>query len=150
MMILTQLLMSQAFAETAPLKAAFDELTYSLTVEWDQKDQEFAENSLSKFQMKVAGASEEDKTQFFKSLLKGRADIETERFVRDLQEENLSREEAIAKLNQVISSSYHTGASFSPSKYILIGAGAAALVFVAGLLMWEMGDPQIFGEDGWK
>lgn len=147
--VFLMMLTTSVFAGTAPLKSAFDDLTYSLTVEWDQKDQEFAQNSLSLFQMKVAGASVADKKEFFKILLKGQ-EIATERFVLELENNNLSQEEAIAKLNQLIKGTYREGAAFAPSKYILIGAGAATLVFIAGILMWEMGDPQVFGEEGWK
>ncbi len=66
--VFLMMLTTSVFAGTAPLKSAFDDLTYSLTVEWDQKDQEFAQNSLSLFQMKVAGASIADKKEFFKTL----------------------------------------------------------------------------------
>ena len=35
------------------LKAAFEELTYSLEVEWDQKDEAFKKNQMSKFNARV-------------------------------------------------------------------------------------------------
>ncbi len=151
-MILSQLFLGTAYASgTDTLKSAFDELTYSLTVEWDQKEPEFARKAISNFRNDIAGATDEEKKIFFKSLLQNRADQEAENFVIALKNNSLSQTEAMNELNNVIAVAYNQGASFAPTKKIIIGIlGGAALIFVAGLIMWELSDPQVFGEDGWK
>ena len=44
------LIPQMTFASTSDLKAIIDEYTYSMTVEWDQKDKEFAQQKLSELQ----------------------------------------------------------------------------------------------------
>lgn len=152
LMILSQLFLSSAHASgTDTLKNAFDEMTYSLTVEWDQKDPSIAQQAISKFRNDISGTTDEQKKIFFKALLQNRADLETENFVTALKSNSFSQTEAMNELNNVIAVAYHQGASFVPTKKIIIGIlGGAALIFVAGLIMWEMGDPDVFGEEGWK
>ncbi len=152
LIILSQLFLSTAHASgTETLRNAFDEMTYSLTVEWDQKDPAIAQDAINTFRNNISGTSDLEKEIFFQSLLKNRADQDVKKFVTALKENSYSQEQALNELNSLILTSYGQGASFVPARTIVLGVlGGAALIFVAGLVMWEMGDPQVFGEDGWK
>jgi hypothetical protein len=154
--LIAQLLLPSAFAGGKEnLKNAFDELSYALTVEWDQRDQEFSQRALLNFRDQVSllrreGLSDADMAEAYKSMLNDRPDADVDQFVRNLRE-NKNAEESLKELRKLAGLSYDQGASYVPVKSILLGvAGGASLVFVAGLLMWELGDPQIFGEYGWK
>jgi hypothetical protein len=145
--ILSQFLMTTTFAGNQEnLKAAFDELSYSLTVDWDQKDPAVAQAALTNFKNQVAdlrnrGMTDAEVGGVFRSLL-GSTDAQMNQFLLNPSE---------LELQKLVSSSYSEGASFVPVKYVLIGVvGGAALIFVAGLLAWELSDPQVFGEDGWN
>lgn len=55
-MLLLSVTTSYSHAAGSGLKTALDELTYSLEVEWDQKDKAFLDARLAEFQMKLQTA----------------------------------------------------------------------------------------------
>lgn len=66
------------------LKAAFDELNYSLTVEWDQKDKDFYNNQMKTFrgtlrELQRDGLSNSELIEFVKS------EVKDQRIARDLE-----------------------------------------------------------------
>jgi hypothetical protein len=100
------------------LKAAFDELNYALSVQWDQKDKEFQAQALEKFSAKVAQLQEQGLTgqemiEFVHSQIKD------QRLARDLettfsmiQINKMTSQEAHDYVSQVLKNTYSSGASW--------------------------------------
>ncbi len=111
------------------LKAAFDDLNYSLTVEWDQKDRAFHDAKMRAFSSKVAelqaqGLTNADLLAFAKSQIHNAAlarDVEAA--FNLIQINNMSIGEANTLVRDMISKSYSTGASWSGSALLLGGLG---------------------------
>ena len=121
---------------TQGLKAAFDELNYSLTVEWDQKDKEFYVEQMKKFhrtmeQLQAQGLTTEQLIAFAKS------EVKNERVAKDLETafnmisiNKMSSAEANKYILETLKRSYSSGASWG-GEVIVIVAVAALIVVVA-------------------
>lgn len=130
----------QANASTLnSLKLAYDELNYSLSVEWDQKDKEFYKEATKTFQEKIAelqksGLSNEELVQFAKSTIKNenvKKDFET---ALNLVKVNLlSVEEARNLIVKTLEKSYSEGASWSSGGVIILSTVLLLVVVAAAV-----------------
>jgi hypothetical protein len=114
------------------LKTIFDELNYSLTVEWDQKDQEFYQTQVAKFQaelkkLQAQGLSNQELIDF--SL----KNVKNQKFADDLkgligvvQANKLDQAEARKLVLDTVGKSYVSGASWT---------GDAAMIAVVALVL---------------
>ncbi len=117
------------------LKAAFDDLSYSLNVEWDQKDRAFYEAQMKKFTDKVAelqaaGMTNAELMDFASANIKD-ANLKTEvkNVMALVQINKLSASEARKMINDTIAKNYNMGASWSGDG-VLYGA-LIVLILVA-------------------
>jgi hypothetical protein len=111
------------------LKAAFDELNYSLTVEWDQKDKDFYNNQMKKFrgtlrELQRDGLSNSELIEFVKS------EVKDQRIARDLETafnmvtiNKMNQEEASKYMLETMKKSYSSGASWGGEVLIYLGLG---------------------------
>jgi len=146
---LVTLMIAMAFTTTsvfansnAGLKAAFDELNYSLTVEWNQKDKAFYDAQMNKFHaalkdLQAKGLTNAQMIEFVKSEVKDAKvarDIETAFTMIQIQK--MSRSEAADYMTQTMKKSYSAGASWNGDAVLYIGLGvlivAVALAAAAG------------------
>jgi hypothetical protein len=101
-----------SFAKDQTLKALIDDYTYSLSVEWDQKDQAFAESQNEKFRLEMrslieAGLSKKEILEAFKS-------VDPQRLESELMLVDLSNPVAVANfISMKKASAYSSGASWS-------------------------------------
>ena len=133
-------MMFSVHAETdvkAGLQSAFDEMNYSLTVEWDQKDKVFYKLQTDKFNIAVKnlqafGLTQKDMMSFVKSKMAfhGKAhDFETAMNVIELNK--MSTEEASSYMMERMKNSYAKGASWNGD--VLIYAALGVLLVVASV-----------------
>jgi hypothetical protein len=143
------LMMAIAFTTTAAfansnngLKAAFDELNYSLTVEWNQKDKAFYDAQMAKFnttlkELQKQGLTNADLVSFVK------AEVKDAKIARDMetaftmiQIQKMSNSEAANYMTQTMKKSYSQGASWNGEAVVYIGLGvllvAVAIAVAAG------------------
>lgn len=119
------------------LKAAFDELNYSLTVEWDQKDKEFYVEQMKKFhrtldELQAKGMTTAQLIEFAKS------EVKNERVAKDLETafnmisiNKMSSAEANKYIIETLKRSYNSGASWGGEVVVLVAV--AALIIVAAI-----------------
>lgn len=143
LMIAVAFTTTTAFANTnAGLKAAFDELNYSLTVEWNQKDKAFYDAQMNKFnaslkELQAKGLTNAEMLEFAK------AEVKDAKVARDIQTaftmiqiQKMSRSDAAEYMTQTMKKSYSVGASWNGEAFLYIGLGvllvAVALAGAAG------------------
>jgi hypothetical protein len=125
----------QAGATTnSGLKAAFDELNYSLNVEWDQKDQSVYENNMKKFtsslrDLQAKGLTDADLIDFVKS------EVKDARVARDLQTaftmisiQKMSKEDASKYMVETMKKTYSSGASWNGDANAGLYIGLSVLI----------------------
>lgn len=109
---------AQASAEHG-LKAAFDELNYSLTAEWDQQDQHFYDTQVQKFtatvrELQAEGLTNAQLLAFAKSEIKdAKAAKDLEAALIVVEANKMSSAEASDYLMQSMKKSYASGASWN-------------------------------------
>lgn len=111
------------------LKAAFDELNYSLTVEWDQKDKEFHGEQMKKFaatvrDLQAKGLTNAQMIEFVKSEVKNAQvakDLETA--FNMIQINKMSSAEANKYILDTMKKSYSAGASWSGEVFVYLAVG---------------------------
>jgi hypothetical protein len=123
------------------LKAAFDELNYSLTVEWDQKDKEFYATQMKKFsvtirELQTKGLTNAQLVEFVKK------EVKNEKVARDVETafnmisiNKMSQEEASNYMMETMKKSYSAGASWNGQVFIYVAVGlliVAAAIALAG------------------
>lgn len=116
------------------LKAAFDELNYSLTVEWDQKDKDFYMKQMKSFKGKVSelqalGLSNKELIEFAKSEVKNKklaSELDTAFTMISLN--MMSPEAASEYLVDLVKKGYSTGASWNSDAGLWIGVGLLLVV----------------------
>lgn len=124
------------------LKAAFDELNYALTVEWDQKDKAFYTEQMKNFtstlrELQSKGLTNNQLVDFVKS------EVKNEKVARDLetafsmiQINKMSSEEASKYMVETMKKSYSAGASWNGDVIIYLAVGlllvAAAVAVASG------------------
>lgn len=130
---------AQASAQSG-LKAAFDELNYSLSVEWDQKDQAFFNQKSEAFteeliRLQKAGVSNQ---QLLNELL---SEIENKNLARDIQAtfslmsiNALSQDEATRQIKSILEKNYQTGANWNGGSVLLGMVLVIAIIAVVGIV----------------
>jgi len=111
------------------LKAAFDELNYSLTVEWDQKDKTVYESHMKKFnqtirELQKQGLTNQEMIAFAKSKVKNKKiakDLETAFTMVTINK--MSSEDASQYMLESMKRSYSSGASWNGEVvvYLIVG-----------------------------
>ncbi len=127
---------AQANAATSQgLKLLFDELSYSLNVEWDQKDKAFYDAQMKNFteelkKLQANGLSNEDLIEFAKSQVKNeKVAANIEAALNLIQINKMKPEEARKFALDTVAKSYVTGANYSST-----GVAVVALVLVVALV----------------
>lgn len=119
------------------LKAIFDDLNYSLTVEWDQKDKGFHDAQVEKFNKRIAdaranGASVEEIAQYAVSQVKdAKIAKELQTTLSLLKIGALSQAEAQKMLMETVKRSQISGASWNGSA----GPVLIAIAIIAGMVL---------------
>lgn len=142
MMMVVSIFTVSAHATTQNgLKAAFDELNYSLNVEWDQKDKEFYSREMKKFTETLLGFQSKGLTnaqlvEFVKS------EVKNEKVSRDLETafnmiaiNKMSSEEASKYMVETMKKSYSAGASWNGEVFTFLAVGlllVAAAIALGG------------------
>ena len=149
LMIAFTLLSVQANAATHnSLKAAFDDLNYSLSVDWDQKDQAFYDAQMNNFaanvkQLQAEGLSNQELIEFALSQVKDQklaTDLRTAFSMVAIN--NMDSVQAHKYVTDVMSKSYSTGASWAGEAVL----GVVGLVILVALGAIVIGSAKI--EDG--
>ncbi len=130
----------QAHATTQNgLKAAFDEMNYALTVEWDQKDQSFYENQLKSFtatvrELQKSGLTNAQMIEFAKTQVKDAKvakDLETAFSMITINK--MSSEEASRYMMESMKRSYSNGASWNGDVLVYLAVGLLIVALAVGL-----------------
>lgn len=131
------------------LKAAFDELNYSLTVEWDQKDRSFYNQVQQKFarelkDLQAKGLSNQELVNFALSQVKDEKlakNLETA--FNMVQINKMNQDEARRYMTEVMNKSYSQGASWNGGAAI---ATVLVVVILVAVLLVVAGEARV--EDG--
>lgn len=131
------------------LKAAFDELNYALTVEWDQQNKDFYVEQMKTFKKKVnelqaQGLSNKEMIEFAKSQVKNKklaAELDTAFSMISIN--RMDGEKASEYLVDLVKKSYSTGASWNSDAGLLIGVGL--LLVVIGVAVAAGGSVSVGG-----
>jgi hypothetical protein len=141
MMVLSIFTTQANAASQNNLKAAFDELNYSLTVDWDQKDKEFYNEQMKSFSkvlrdLQSQGLTNSQLIDFVK------AEVKNEKIAKDLETafnmisiNKMSSEEASSYMVETMKKSYSAGASWNGEVFLYLAVGlliVAAAVAVGG------------------
>jgi hypothetical protein len=135
LMMVVAIFTVQAHASTQNgLKAAFDEMNYSLTVEWDQKDKGFYETQLKKFTSVVRDLQKKGMTNA-QMIEFAKGEVKDAKVAKDLETafsmitiNKMSSEEASQYMMESMKRSYSNGASWNGDVLIYLAVG---LLFVA-------------------
>jgi hypothetical protein len=152
MMIVMMFTVQAQAATDGGLKSAFDELNYSLSVDWDQKDKGFYTKQMEEFSQKVrelqsSGLTQSQMVDFIKSEVKDKRmaqDIETAFNVVSINK--MSAEEASAYMVKTMKKSYTAGASWNGD--VVLYAAMGVLVVVAVVSVALAGIPGASGNTG--
>ncbi len=146
LMMVLSIFTVQAHASTHNgLKAAVDEMTFALTVEWDQKDPEFYEATMNVFRLRVAELQRQGLTHT-QLLDLAKAQVKDARFARDLDTafsvitvNRLSEEEAMNHVLATMKRSYGKGANWTGDPTIALLIGFVIVAVIAGLILANIG-----------
>ncbi len=145
---------SAGAATNRGLKAAFDEMSYALTVEWDQKDPEFYEATMRSFRHTVRelqrqGVTNAELLEFAKSQVKDA------RLARDLDTafsvitvNRLTPEEATKHVVETVKRAYSKGANWTGDPMISFLIAAVIVAVIAGLILTGGGGGDGGGDGG--
>lgn len=137
MMVLSIFTVSAHANTVTGLKAAFDELNYSLVVEWDQKDKDFYSAQMKKFQstlrdLQAKGLSNQQLVDFVK------AEVKDKKVAKDLETafnmisiNKMSQEDASQYMVETMKRSYSAGASWNGDALLVVGV--VLLIVVAAV-----------------
>lgn len=122
---------------TEGLKTAFEELNYNLSVEWDQKDQNFYDQEMKKFaselkSLKAQGLTNTEIVAFVKSEMKNEKvakDLETAFSM--IQVNQMTLDEASSYMIESLKMARSTGANWSASTHLAFSAVFSVLVLAA-------------------
>lgn len=140
-MIFSFLTVHASAATNNGLKAAYDELNYSLNVDWDQKDKNFYQASMKKFTdavslMQTEGLSNAEIIGFVKNEIKDEAaarDLETAFNVISINK--MAPSEATQYMLNTMKRTYSRGASWDGEMAGAIAISAAIVVGIALLII---------------
>lgn len=145
------LLVVQANATTHNgLKAAFDDLNYALTVDWDQTDRAFYSSQMEKFSAQVKSLQEQGLTN--QELMDfALTQVKDEKAAKDLQTaftmitiNKMSPKEAQRYVSDVMNKSYSRGASWGGEVII----GAVVLVLIIAVVAIVAGKARVNENEG--
>ncbi len=135
LMMVLAITTTSAFAgSNAGLKSAFDELNYSLTVEWNQKDKAFYDAQMNKFKASVKalqsnGLTNAELIEFVKAEVKdAKVARDMETAFNMIQLQKMSSSEAANYMTETMKKSYSTGASWNGDAVLYIGLGVLIVV----------------------
>jgi hypothetical protein len=143
MMVLSIFTVHANAASQNSLKTVFDELNYSLSVEWDQKDKDFYTTQMKKFsnelrELQAKGLTNAQLIEFVKS------EVKNEKVARDLETAfnmisitKMSAEEASNYMVETMKKSYSAGASWNGEVFLYLGLGV--LVVAAAIALGASG-----------
>ena len=140
LMLVLSIFTVQAHASTNDgLKAAFDELNYALTVEWDQKDKDFHADQMRKFtatirDLQSKGLTNAQLVDFAKSQVKNAQvakDLETA--LNMIQINKMSPSEANKYILDTMKKSYSAGASWNGEVFIYLAVGVLIVALAVAL-----------------
>ncbi len=130
----------QASASTQNgLKAAFDEMNYSLTVEWDQQDRNFYEGQLKKFtstvrELQKLGLTNAQMIEFAKTQVKdAKAAKDLETAFSMITINKMSSEEASKYMMDSMKRAYSHGASWNGEVIVYLAVGLLIVALAVGL-----------------
>lgn len=152
MMVVSIFTVSANASTQTGLKTAFDELNYSLTVEWDQKDKDFYSAQMKKFsaelrELQAKGLTNSQLVEFVKSEVKNeRAAKDLETAFNMVQINKMSSEEASKYMVEAMKKSYNTGASYQGEVFIYVAVG---LLIVAAAIALATADTVVVGGGGY-
>jgi hypothetical protein len=129
LMVMTIFTVHANAASQNSLKAAFDEMNYALTVEWDQKDKEFYTEQMKKFkatlnELQAKGLTNAQLVEFVKSEVKDKSiarDIETAFSMITINKMN--QEDASRYMVDTMKKSYSSGASWGGEAIMYLAVG---------------------------
>jgi hypothetical protein len=102
----------------APIAEAFEKFNYSMNVEWDQEDEEFAKKAETELletltDLEESGVSTEDIIKHVESnMLKGRLQAEYQTFLKAIKAQKLSQAEVTVKTLDFIEKNSVKGTNF--------------------------------------
>ena len=136
------------------LKAAFDELNYSLTVEWDQKDTDFYSAQMKKFNttirdLQAKGLTKAQLVEFAKTEVKDQRvakDLETAFNMISLQK--MSGEQASKYMMDTMKRSYSSGASWNGD--VLVYAAIGLLIIAVAIAVASGSGGGSSSDDGYS
>jgi hypothetical protein len=134
----------QSFAATSNgLKAAFDDLNYSLTVEWNQTDRAFYNQQMEKFaqSLRAANVTNQELVEFTVSQVKDQKlanDLRTAFTM--VQINNMNQKDAQKYVIDIMNKSYSHGASWNGGAVI---GGAVLVVVIVAVALLVTGDARI-------
>ena len=109
------------------LKAAFDELNYSLQIEWDQQDKTFYDQQMKKFSEVVKDVPQQELMKFALTNVKdAKTAKDLEKAMNLISVTKMPHQEAQDLISNILTKSYNEGASWS---------GAAAAGFLVAILL---------------
>lgn len=130
----------QAHAATDKgLKAAFDELNYSLTTEWDQKDKAFHEAQMKTFaatirDLQAKGLTNAQLIEFAKSEIKdAKAAKDLETAMTMVQINKMSSAEASKYVLDSMKKSYSAGASWNGEVLVYLAVGVLIVAIAVAI-----------------
>jgi hypothetical protein len=140
LMMVLSIFTVQAQASTHDgLKAAFDELNYALTVEWDQKDKDFHADQMKKFtaslrDLQSKGLTNAQLVDFAKSQVKNAQvakDLETA--LNMIQINKMAPAEANKYILDTMKKSYSAGASWNGEVFIYLAVGVLIVALAVAI-----------------
>lgn len=141
MLVCSMFAVSAHAASQNGLKAAFDELNYSLVVEWDQKDKDFYTAQMKKFmgtvrELQAQGLTNAQLLDFVKSEVKdARVAKDLETAFNMISINKMSSEDATKFMVESMKRSYSNGASWNGDVLLYLGVGllvVAAAIALSG------------------
>lgn len=132
------------------LKAAFDELNYALSVDWDGKDQDFYKSQMDKFNstlnsLQAQGMSNQEMIDFTLAQLKDenmKKDLRTA--LTMIQINKMNPREAQKYVTDAMNKSYSRGASWGGEVIV----GAVVLVLVVAIALIVAGKARVNENEG--
>jgi len=151
MLVVSVFTVSAHASSQAGLKAAFDELNYALTVEWDQQDKDFQQEQMKKFSntlrdLQAKGLTNSQLIDFVKS------EVKNERAAKDLETafnmisiNKMTSAEANKYVLDTMKKAYSSGASWNGEVFVYLAVG---LLIVAVAIAIANADTVVVGGGG--
>jgi hypothetical protein len=139
MMVLSIFTVNAHAVSQGGLKAAYDELNYALTVEWDQQDKEFYNAQMKSFmstirELQAKGLTNAQLVEFAKSEVKdARVAKDLETAFNMISINKMTGEEASKYMMETMKRSYSSGASWNGDVLIYAAVGLLLIAVAVGV-----------------